>query len=68
MMKCVFILIMVRFLSLFETKYEKLCTQLMEKYMILISMYKVYCSYYFSFTSVTFPSTLKFLKFFSTGF
>jgi hypothetical protein len=68
--KYLFILIMVHFLSLCETKYERLCTLLVEvvgdvKYCVC----KTHTALLeFIFPNVTFPSTLQlFLIFFGAG-
>ena len=67
--KCLFILIMVRFLSLCETKSEKKkkkFMQLVKKYVMLNTVCKTHIALLeFSFPNVAFPSTLQlFLIFF----
>jgi len=69
--KCLFILIMVRFLSLCETKSgggekKKMCMQLVKKYVMLNTVCKTHIALLeFSFPNVAFPSTLQlFLIFF----
>jgi len=67
--KCVFILIMVRFFSLCETKYETPCTQLMENVCdIKYCVCKKILLFYNSFFPVWRPSTFQFIIFFGTGF
>jgi hypothetical protein len=68
-LKCVFILIMVRFLSLFETKHETHCAESVQKLCDTEScLQKRTVLLSFSFLNVPFQSVLQlFLIFFGTG-
>jgi len=67
--KCVFILIMVRFLSLCETKYKTPCTQLVKNVCdIKYYVCKKHTAVLYSFFPVWLPSTFRFIIFFGTGY